>query len=66
VDVVTAADIDEKLRVQIAVSGAVPQMMGGVDDGQGGFDNLLMTFVEPVLPERSLDWRHAWRRGSLS
>jgi hypothetical protein len=36
VDVVTAADIDEKLREQIAVSGAVPQMMGGSMIGRAG------------------------------
>jgi len=59
---VTAADIGEKAPGTDSVSWAVPHMMVRINDRQGGFDNLLMAFVEPVLPDRSLDWRHAWRR----
>jgi len=60
-DVMTAADIGEEVRKQIAIVRAVPQMMMGIDDRQLGLDDCLVALVEPVLPNRGLHRRHCWR-----
>jgi len=58
---VAAADIREQLWKQVPIIRAVPQMVVRVDDRQGRLDDLLVTLIEPVLPDWSLYRRHAGR-----
>ncbi len=64
-DVVTAADIGQQLREQIAIARAVPEMMVRIDNRQIGLDDLFVALVEPVLSDRRLDRQHRGRRGPL-